>query len=152
VRDVLTDLKVSLRQLFKSPGFTITAVLTLALGIGATTAMFTLVYDVMLKPLPFAHPDQLVTIQEKVAEWSNIYPTLPVSANHFTFWQQHNRSFEAMAVMEQYPHLWGLERVRCRSACLVPHQGYLTSCRLGQGSADHLAIPKRGRDTNMLSC
>jgi putative ABC transport system permease protein len=77
-------------------------VLTLALGIGATTAIFTLVYDVMLRPLPLPHAEQLVRVQEKVAEWSDMYPTLPVSANHFTFWQQHSRSFIAMAALEEY--------------------------------------------------
>ena len=100
---MLSDLRVAWRQLRKAPGFTMTAVLTLALGIGATTAIFTLVYDVMLRPLPLPHADRLVRIEEKVAEWSNIYPTLPVSANHFTFWKQHSKSFSAMAVMEEYP-------------------------------------------------
>lgn len=99
---MLADLKYAVRQLRKSPGFALTAVLTLALGIGATTAIFTLVYDAMLRPLPFAQPGRLVTVYEKVAEWANMYPTLPVSANHFTFWQQHSRSFAAMAVMEEY--------------------------------------------------
>jgi predicted permease len=95
------DIRYALRQLRRAPGFSIVAMMTLALGIGATTAIFTLVYDVMLRPLPFPHPNRLVTLEEKVTEWSNIYPTVPVSANHFTFWQQHNRSFDSMAIMEQ---------------------------------------------------
>jgi hypothetical protein len=99
VERILQDARYAIRQLWRSPGFSIVVMLTLALGIGATTAIFTLVYDVMLRPLPFAQPDRIVTIEEKVAEWSNLYPTLPVSANHFTFWQQHNRSFDSMAVM-----------------------------------------------------
>jgi len=97
------DIRYAVRQLLKSPGFTAVAVLTLALGIGATTAIFTFVCDVMLRPLPFAHADRLVTVEEKVAEWSNIYPTLPVSANHFTFWQGHSRSFDSMALLQQFP-------------------------------------------------
>lgn len=97
------DIRYAVRQLLRSPGFTAVAVSTLALGIGATTAIFTLVCDVMLRPLPFTHPDRLVTVEEKVAEWSNIYPTLPVSANHFAFWQRHSRSFDSMALLQQYP-------------------------------------------------
>jgi predicted permease len=99
---MISDLRFALRQLRKALGFAVTAVLTLAIGIGATTAIFTLVYDAMLRPLPFAHADRLVNVQEKVAEWSEMYPTLPVSANHFTFWEQHSKSFAAMAVMSEY--------------------------------------------------
>jgi len=97
------DIRYAVRQLLRAPGFAAVAVLTLALGIGATTAIFTFVYDVMLRPLPFSHADRLVTVDEKVAEWSNIYPTLPVSANHFTFWQRNNHSFDSMALLQQYP-------------------------------------------------
>ncbi|HUD57364.1 MAG TPA: ABC transporter permease [Terracidiphilus sp.] len=101
------NVRYAVRQLRRSPGFSVVTVATLALGIGATTAIFTLVYDVMLRPLPFPQADRLVTIEEKVSEWSNIYPTLPVSANHFTFWQQNNRSFDSMAIMQQGSLLLG---------------------------------------------
>jgi putative ABC transport system permease protein len=63
---MLTDLRDALRQLRKSPGFTTTAVITLALGIGATTAIFTLVHQVMLKSLPVTKPDELWRIGDKV--------------------------------------------------------------------------------------
>ena len=63
---MLADLRDALRQLRKAPGFTTTAVVTLALGIGATTAIFTLVHQVMLKSLPVTKPDELWRIGDKV--------------------------------------------------------------------------------------
>jgi predicted permease len=63
---VLQDLRYTLRQLRKSPGFTVTSVITLALGIGATTAIFTLVHAVLLKSLPVTRPDELWRIGKKV--------------------------------------------------------------------------------------
>lgn len=94
------DLRYAMRQLSKAPGFTLTALLTLTLGIGATTAIFTLVYDVMLKPLPYPHPGQLVVMEEQVAEFRDIYPELPVAANHFVFWQRNSTAFQSMAAMQ----------------------------------------------------
>lgn len=98
---ILEDARYGLRQLRRSPGFAITVILTLALGIGATTAIFTLVYDVMLRPLPYSHAERLAVMEEQVAEFRDIYPTLPMNANNFAMWQQNNRSFQSMAVMRE---------------------------------------------------
>src|SRR5271154_5010285 len=65
---MLNDLKFALRQLQKSPGFTLTAVLTLALGIGANTAIFSLVDSIMLRPLPFPQQDRLARIEYAAGE------------------------------------------------------------------------------------
>ena len=63
---MLADLRDALRQLRKAPGFALTAILTLALGIGATTAIFTLVHQVMLKSLPVSKPEELWRIGDKI--------------------------------------------------------------------------------------
>ncbi len=101
MHNVLDDLRYAVRKLRKAPAFTFTVVLTLAIGIGSTTAIFTLVYDVLLKPLPYNHAEQIVMLEEQVAEFRDIYPTLPINANHFTFWGQNAHSIQSMAVMQE---------------------------------------------------
>src|SRR5215471_9234274 len=64
----MNDLKLAFRQLRKSPGFTVVAVLTLAIGIGANTAIFSVVEGVLLRPLPFPHAERLVRIYEALEE------------------------------------------------------------------------------------
>lgn len=64
------NLRIAIRHLLKSPGLTSTAVLMLALGIGATTAIFSIVEGVLLRPLPFPHPEKLVTLSDVVRVWS----------------------------------------------------------------------------------
>ena len=91
---MLPDLRYAFRQLLKSPGFTCVAVLALALGIGANTAIFSVVYGVLLRPLPFPEQDRLVF----VGEWSEQVPNMSVSYPNFLDWRDRQRSFTAMGV------------------------------------------------------
>lgn len=88
------DLKYALRSLRRTPGFTITAILVAALGIGATTATFTIADHVLLRPLPFADPDRLVKLWETQA--SRGYSRLEPSPPNYLDWKRLARSFEGV--------------------------------------------------------
>ena len=89
------DIRYGFRMLLKKPGFTAIAVLTLALGIGANTAIFSVVNAVLLRPLPFAEPDRLVMVYEKRLKLGRTRN--PVSAPDFIDWRAQNTVFENMA-------------------------------------------------------
>jgi predicted permease len=94
--DVRRDVRYAARTLIKSPGFTAVATLTLAIGIGANTAFFTLVRSVLLKPLPFPDSDRLVMLYESSADGK--YPYNIVAGGIFQEWQKGASSFEQMAI------------------------------------------------------
>jgi len=90
---LLQDVRYGLRMLRKSPGFTVVAVITLALGIGANTAIFSVVNGVLLNPLPYPQPEQLVALYQRTVQFSEASIPYP----DFLDWQRENRSFSALA-------------------------------------------------------
>jgi MacB-like periplasmic core domain len=106
------DITFAGRQFRRSPGFTITVVLTLALGIGSTTAIFSLVYGILLRPLPFPESEQLVAI--RTLEFPpGVAPTNPGGAYkigssypNFFDWRQRNHTFESLASYDQVVRLF----------------------------------------------
>jgi putative ABC transport system permease protein len=99
---ILRNLRFTARSLLKRPAFTVIAVLTLALGIGANTAIFSVVDSVLLSPLPYPEAERLVVVwssNPRLAERVGLPDELPVSAGAFYDWRENLRSFDGMALI-----------------------------------------------------
>jgi predicted permease len=96
IQDLIQDIRYGLRVLRKSPGFAFIAILTLALGIGATTALFTVVRSVLLSPLPFDNPGRLVRLYEHSAEG---HPHVDVAAGVYAEWRKQSTGFSSLAIL-----------------------------------------------------
>src|SRR5579863_3517944 len=99
ITTMLFDIRYAFRALARNPGFAAVAILTLALGIGANTAIFTVFNGILLHPLPYPQPARLVAIQEVVPNFAHFGPALPANAWHFREWRKQNRSFELLALV-----------------------------------------------------
>jgi predicted permease len=132
MRNLLQDLRYAIRMLAKNPGFTLIAVLTLALGIGANTAIFSVVNTVLLRPLPYPHPEQIVYLQETFGPEG----TGSVSAPNYLDWREQSHSFSALAVFEtQGANLLGTDQ-----------PVHLKTARVSSGFFESLgATPEHGR-------
>src|SRR5690348_18344675 len=98
-RELIQDLRYAARTLRSSPAFTLAAILTLAIGIGANTAIFSAIDGVLLKPLPFADADRLITLQQRDAKKGIDGDASPAN---FIDWTQRARSFAFLGAAEPY--------------------------------------------------
>ena len=97
---LLADLRFAFRTLGRNPGFSAIVILILAIGIGANTAVFSIVDGVLLRPLPFRDPQRLFAVQEVVPKFIQVAPQIPVNAMHFGEWRKHWSSAEQLAMID----------------------------------------------------
>jgi putative ABC transport system permease protein len=90
------DLRYAVRLLARTPWATATAVIALGLGIGANTAIFSVIHKVLLQPLPFTEPDRLVQLERAFPEGLGPAHSVP----RFVYWREHNTVFEKMAAYD----------------------------------------------------
>ena len=94
----LQDLQFSVRTLRKNPGFTFAAIFALALGIGANSAMFSVIDGVLLRPFPFPHSERLVNVWETNPQRN--FPKFPVASANYYDWRRQNEVFAALGAYQ----------------------------------------------------
>jgi len=100
MRSLLQDLRYAFRQLSKSRGFALTALLTIALGVGVVTAVFSVVNTVLLRPYPFRDPAQIVVWRESIREIEYVSPLLPDNYRHYQNLRIHAQSIQDAAIVQ----------------------------------------------------
>src|SRR5262245_9610451 len=100
---LLQDLRYGLRLLVKRPGFTAVAALALALGVGANSAIFSVVNGVVLQALPYKDPGRLLMVWSRISLPQAASADFPVSAGDFIDWRDRNQSFEQIAALHSQP-------------------------------------------------
>jgi len=134
LESLLADLRLAFRRLGKSPGFAVTVLLTLAIGIGANTAVFSVVNTVLLKPLPYPDSGRLVSLRLNApgaAGLANFQKDLPLSASMYFAFSENNRTFESLGIwIAQKANVTGLAR---------PEQ--VNTAFLSDGVLQTLAVP-----------
>jgi macrolide transport system ATP-binding/permease protein len=133
--NLLRDIKFAIRQLVRNPSFAVVAILVLALGIGASVAIFAFVDAALLEPLPYANPDRLMSVSESNVE----SPRWPLSYPDFLDWQAQNKSFTSLDV-----YSWSGFLLRSGSGA-EPVQAVRVSAGFFQTLGVH---PMLGRDFN----
>ncbi|HEX4580807.1 MAG TPA: ABC transporter permease [Acidobacteriaceae bacterium] len=96
----MQDMRYAMRQLRRAPGFTLTALLTLALGIGSVVAVFSVVYSVLLRPYGFAEAGKLVVWHEVVEEWKSFLPSVPANYKHYVMFKTRAHSVANAAILQ----------------------------------------------------
>ena len=143
--DVVRDTRYAIRQLIKTPGFTVVAIVTLALGIGATTAMFSVINGVMLRPMPYLEPERLVNVFEILPRFGRF----SVAPATFLDLRKHNTQFEHLVAYNNVgatlTDAGGAERLSCAAVSWNAFDALGVKPALGRGFVAEEDVPGKNK-------